>query len=89
MVAMCTEHTRSRNIEATFRGNHKTIITSVVMINRYNEHTRSRYLEFTFRRNLKATVYPVVLVTTYIWVVLGLEILKPLLEEIINYSFPQ
>ena len=45
-------------MEATFRGNHKTIVTSVVLVTTYTVHTRSRNMKATFRGNHETTVYP-------------------------------
>ena len=42
MVAACTEHTRSGNMEATFRGNHNS---PVVMVTICTESTGSKYME--------------------------------------------
>ena len=58
MVTTYTEHTRSRNMEATFRGNHKLQFTPILMVTTYTEHTRSRNMEATFRGNHKNIVYP-------------------------------
>ena len=63
------EHTRSRNIEAPFRGNQNTI----------------DYTSFnaTFRENHKTIVYPQLQWFLHVLNILGPEIWKPLLEEII------
>ena len=42
MVTICTEHDRSRNMEDTFRGNHKTLVyPTIKMVITCTEHTRS------------------------------------------------
>ena len=57
MVTTDTEHTRPRNIKATFRGNHNTIVCQSEMVATYAEHTRSRNMKDTFRENNKNIVY--------------------------------
>ena len=51
MVTTYTEYTRFRNMEATFRGDHKIQFTSVVLVSTYTEHTMFRNMEATFRGN--------------------------------------
>ena len=58
MVTTYTEHTRSTNTEATFRGNILPKFTPVLMVTKCTEHTRSRNMEATFRGNHKTIVYP-------------------------------
>ena len=47
IVTTYTEHTRSRNMKATFRGYQ----SKVGMVTTYTEHTRSRNMEPTFIGN--------------------------------------
>ena len=54
MVTTFTEHTRSRNMEATFKGNHKTIVNPIC--NGYYP-LLEEFLTLQFS--------PVILVTTY------------------------
>ena len=56
MVTTYTEHPRSRNMDATFKGDHKTIVNPMVTI--CTEHTRSRNIEATFKGNQKTIAYP-------------------------------
>ena len=58
MVTTYTEHNRSRNMEATFRGNHKNIVSLVVLVTTYTEHTWYRNVEATFRGNHETIGYP-------------------------------
>ena len=48
-----TEHNRSRNMEATFRGNHKNVgyPSCICYYRTYTEHIRYRNVETTFRGN--------------------------------------
>ena len=48
-ILQYTEHTWSRNMEATFRGNHTTLVYQSEMVTTYTEHIRSINMEATFR----------------------------------------
>ena len=52
-----TEHTRSRNMEATFRGNPHNIAYTSCTGQKHTEHTRSRNREPTFRESHKTIAY--------------------------------
>ena len=45
-------------MEATFKGNHKAIVTPLVMVATCTEHTRSRNMEATFKGNHTPIVNP-------------------------------
>ena len=53
MVTKFTEHTRSRNMQATFKENPETIVFQVVMLVIYTEHTRSRNMNDNGKGNPK------------------------------------
>ena len=57
MVTIYSEHTRSKNIEATLRGNKKMQFSPVVLVTTYNELTRSRNTQATFRGDILSIVH--------------------------------
>ena len=57
MVTISNEHNRSRNMEATFRGNPKISFYPSCNGTTYMVYTKSRNMKVTFRKNLKTIVY--------------------------------
>ena len=56
-----TEHRRHRYMEATFKGNHKTIVYLSGLFTTFTEHIRFRNMVAIFKGNYKTIVNPIFL----------------------------